>query len=52
VLASLAAIAVVLGSDVYEFSWRYQLPALVILPVAGTFGCMVVSRRVRGHLRS
>ena len=51
-LASLAAIVVVLGSDLYEFSWRYQLPALVILPVAGTFGYMVVSRRVRGHLRS
>jgi hypothetical protein len=51
-LASLAAIAVVLGSDVYEFSWRYQLPALVILPIAGTFGYLAVSRRVRGHLRS
>src|SRR6185312_3331761 len=22
----------------YEFSWRYQLPALVTLPVAGAFG--------------
>ena len=52
VLASLAVIAVVLGSDVYEFSWRYQLPALVMLPIAGTFGYMVISRRVRGHLRS
>ncbi len=51
-LASLAAIAVVLGSDVYEFSWRYQLPALVILPIAGTFGYLAVSRRVRGHPRS
>ena len=51
-LASLAAIAVVLGSDVYEFSWRYQLPALVILPIAGAFGYLAVSRRVRGHLRS
>ena len=49
-LATVAAIAVVLGSDVYEFSWRYELPALVILPIAGTFGYLVVSRRVR-HCR-
>ncbi len=50
-LTSLAALAVVLGSDVFEFSWRYQLPALVILPVAGVFGYTLVSRQVRGHLR-
>jgi len=29
---------VLLGADLYEFSWRYQLPALVTLPVAGAFG--------------
>ena len=49
-LATLAAVAVVLGSDVYEFSWRYQLPALVILPVAGSFGYVVIARRVRQRL--
>ena len=30
--------AVLLGADLYEFSWRYQLPTLVTLPVAGAFG--------------
>ena len=49
-LATLAAVAVVLGSDVYEFSWRYQLPALVILPVAGSFGYVVIARRFRQRL--
>jgi hypothetical protein len=31
------AVAVLLGADLYEFSWRYQLSALVTLPVAGAF---------------
>jgi len=31
-------VAVLLGADLYEFSWRYQLPALVTLPVAAAFG--------------
>jgi hypothetical protein len=30
-----AGAAILLVSDVYEFSWRYQLPALVTLPAAG-----------------
>ena len=29
------AVAVLLASDAFEFSWRYQLPALVTLPPAG-----------------
>jgi len=33
-----AAAAVLLASDVFEFSWRYQLPALVTLPPAGVLG--------------
>lgn len=32
------AVAVLLGADLYEFSWRYQLPALVTLPLAGALG--------------
>ena len=32
------AVAVLLSADLYEFSWRYQLPALVTLPVAGASG--------------
>ena len=41
------AVAVLLGADLYEFSWRYQLPALVTLPVAGAFGVTALARRIR-----
>ncbi|HEY7432881.1 MAG TPA: hypothetical protein VH641_19340 [Streptosporangiaceae bacterium] len=34
----LTAVSVLLISDVFEFSWRYQLPAVVTLPPAGAFG--------------
>ncbi len=37
-----AAAAVLLISDVFEFSWRYQLPALVTLPPAGALGITAV----------
>jgi len=40
-------VAVLLGADLYEFSWRYQLPALVTLPVAGAFGATAIARRIR-----
>ena len=33
-----SAAAVLLASDLFEFSWRYQLPALVTLPPAGALG--------------
>jgi hypothetical protein len=36
-----AAAAVLLASDVFEFSWRYQLPALVTLVPAGALGIAV-----------
>jgi 4-amino-4-deoxy-L-arabinose transferase-like glycosyltransferase len=42
----LAAVGVLLGSDVFEFSWRYQLPALVTLVPAGALGVTAVA----GHL--
>ena len=45
-----AAVAVLAVSDVFEFSWRYQLPGIVILPAAGALGIsmiMVVYRRRR-----
>ena len=29
-------------SDLFEFSWRYQLPALVTLPPAGALGVAVI----------
>jgi hypothetical protein len=45
-LFTAAAAAVLLASDFFEFSWRYQLPALVTLPPAGALGIgAVLSRR-------
>jgi hypothetical protein len=38
-----AGAAVLLGSDVFQFSWRYQLPALVTLPPAGALGLTVIA---------
>ena len=38
------AVAVLLGADLYEFSWRYQLPALVTLPIAGALGATALAR--------
>ena len=32
------AVILLLASDAFEFSWRYQLPALVTLPPAGALG--------------
>ncbi len=39
------AAAVLLPPDVYEFSWRYQLPAVVILVPAGVLGAAALARR-------
>ncbi len=39
--------AVLLMSDVFEFSWRYQLPALVTLPPAAAAGLAEIARRAR-----
>jgi len=47
-----SAAAVLLGADVYEFSWRYQLPALVTLPVAGALGIVAVTGYVRARRTS
>jgi hypothetical protein len=43
-LPSLSALAVVLSADVFEFSWRYQLPLLVLAPVAGAIGATAMVR--------
>ena len=48
-LATLTAVTVVLGSDLYEFSWRYQLPALVTLPLAGVLGGTLIAGRLRAR---
>ena len=44
-----SAVAVLLGADVYEFSWRYQLPALVTLPIAGALGATAIARQLRNR---
>jgi hypothetical protein len=40
---------VTLVSDLFEFSWRYQLPVLVTLVPAGALGISVVSGAARGR---
>lgn len=45
------AVAVLAISDAFEFSWRYQLPAIITLPAAGALGIamiMAVARQRRG----
>ncbi len=37
--------ALLLASDLFEFSWRYQLPALVTLPPAGIVAVATLARR-------
>ncbi len=44
-----SAVAVLLGADLYEFSWRYQLPALVTLPIAGALGATAIARQRRSR---
>jgi len=42
-----SAVSVTLISDVFEFSWRYQLPALITLAPAGALGIAVIIRSIR-----
>jgi hypothetical protein len=44
-----SAVAILLVSDFTEFSWRYQLPAIMTLPPAGALGLAVVLARFRGR---
>jgi hypothetical protein len=46
-----AGAAVLLGSDVFQFSWRYQLPALVTLPPAGALGLTVIASYLAARRR-
>ena len=46
-LSTATAIILLLGSDAYEFSWRYQLPALVLLPPAGILGTAAIATALR-----
>jgi hypothetical protein len=45
----LSGAAVILVSDLFEFSWRYQLPALVTLVPAGALGVAVLLRAARAR---
>ena len=44
---TLAAVVLLVSSDAFEFSWRYQLPAVALLPLAGALG--VTALMVRGR---
>jgi hypothetical protein len=48
-LCFLSGACVILVSDVFEFSWRYQLPAVVTLVPAGVLGISVIIRSVRAR---
>ncbi len=41
-----SAVSVLMVSDMFEFSWRYQLPALVTLVPAGALGVTVLARLI------
>ena len=43
------AATILLASDITEFSWRYQLPAIVTLPPAGALGIAVILARLRSR---
>ncbi len=45
------AVTVTLVSDLFVFSWRYQLPALVTLVPAGVLGISVITAIVRARRR-
>jgi hypothetical protein len=44
-LVTLAAVVLLVSSDAFEFSWRYQLPAVFMLPLAGALGLTAVGAR-------
>jgi hypothetical protein len=48
-LCFLSGACVILVSDAFEFSWRYQLPALVTLVPAGALGISLIARSVRAR---
>ena len=46
-LITFSGVTLLLGADLYEFSWRYQLPALVTVPIAGALGATALTRLYR-----
>jgi len=45
------AAVILIASDITEFSWRYQLPAIVTLPPAGALGLAVILAWLPGRRR-
>ena len=50
-LFTVTGVVVLLVPDILEFSWRYQLPALITLPPAGVLGisAILATRQARKH---
>jgi hypothetical protein len=44
-LVTLSAIVLLISSDAFEFSWRYQLPAVILLPLGGALGLAALRAR-------
>ncbi len=44
-LVTLSAAILLVRSDAFEFSWCYQLPAVIMLPLAGALGLTAVAAR-------
>jgi hypothetical protein len=47
-MITLSAIALLGLSDLFEFSWRYQIPAIVTIVPAGAMGVCLIGARLRG----
>ncbi|HEV3134490.1 MAG TPA: hypothetical protein VG348_07270 [Acidimicrobiia bacterium] len=45
-LPTLCGLGVLLAADLFLFSWRYQLPALTLAPLAGALGLAALTGRV------
>ena len=43
-LPTLCGLLLLSSADVFEFSWRYQLPALVLAPLGGALGLTALTR--------
>jgi hypothetical protein len=44
-LPAISGLGLLLLAAAFEFSWRYQLPGLVVFPLAGVLGIAALSRR-------
>jgi hypothetical protein len=50
-LFTATAVVILLVPDVLEFSWRYQLPALITLPPAGALAISAILARRQARRR-